>query len=220
MGSFEVPEVADLDGLSARDLGRTLAELEGVRRRVDALIAETVGVAERTVAYAEDGHASITGWVRATCNTSKAETASMVQCARLLHAIPEARTAAHDGLLGTSQVRLLARLHSNPRCADQLPGSAELLVGHACSLSYDDFAVVIERWQTLADENGAHGAHERAHSRRDATVSIVDQRVFVDAHGGVVAGTEINEIFERFCDAVARPRPEIRSTPPTWSPQC
>ena len=39
-----------------------------IRRQVEAMKAETVGVAERTAAYAEDGHASISGWVKATCN--------------------------------------------------------------------------------------------------------------------------------------------------------
>jgi Domain of unknown function (DUF222) len=188
MGSIEVPEVADLEGLEPGELGRVLVELDGVRRRVESLIAEVVGVADRSVAYAVDGHASVSGWVKATCNTSKAETKAMVQCARLLHNIPEARAAGHAGELGVAQMRLLARVFANPRCAAQLPESAELLVGHAESLWFDEFAVVIERWQALADADGAHGAHERAHSGRDAHVSVVDAHVYLDGHGGVVAG--------------------------------
>jgi hypothetical protein len=92
-------------------------------------------------------------------------------------------------------------LHANPRCAEQLPGSAGLLVGHAAGLSYNDFAVVVERWQALADADGAHSAHQRAHSGRDAHVGIVGDRVYLDARGGVVAGTVITEIFDKFCDA-------------------
>ena len=199
MSSIEVPGVADLEGLGPRELARVLVELDGVRRRVDAVIAEAIGVAERTVAYAEDGHASVSGWARATCNWSKADATAMVQCSRLLHAIPEIRFAAHAGTLGVSQARLLARVHANPRCGEQLPDSAELLVGHAQALSFDDFAVVVERWQALADADGAHGAHERAHSGRDAHVSVVDERVYLDARGGAVAGTAIEEIFNRFC---------------------
>jgi Domain of unknown function (DUF222) len=204
MSSLELPEAADLEGLEPRELARTLAELDVVRRRVEALIAEAVGVADRNAAYAEDGHVSVTGWVRATCNTSKAETKSMVQGARLLHAVPEARAAAHAGLMGVAQMRLLARVHGNPRCAAQLPESAALLVGHAEALWFDEFQIVLDRWQTLADADGAHDAHERAHNDRDAHVSIVDRRVFVDARGGVVAGSAIKEIFDRFCDAEFR----------------
>ncbi len=204
MRSIDVPEVADLEGLGPRDLARTLAELDRVRRRVDALIAEAVSVAERSVAYAEDGHASVSGWVKATCNLSSADIKGVVQCGRLLHAVPEVRRVAHAGQLGVSQIRLLARLHSNPRCAEQLPGSAELLVGHAQALSFDEFAVVVRRWEALADADGAHAAHERAHSGRDAHVSIVEERVYFDAHGGVVAGSMIEEIFTRFCDVEFR----------------
>jgi Domain of unknown function (DUF222) len=201
MCSIDLPELADLDGLGPRELASFLAEADSARRRLDAVIAEMVGVADRTVAYAEDGHASVSGWAKATCNWSTGETKSMVQTARLLHAIPEARSAAHAGSIGVSQVRLLAKVFANPRCAEQLPGSAELLVGHAQSLWFDEFAVVVRRWEALADADGAHDAHERAHTQRDAHLSIVDERVYLDARGGVPAGAVIEEIFERFCQA-------------------
>ncbi len=61
MCSIDVSEVADLQDLGPRELAAALVGLDRVRRRVEALIAEAVGVAERTVAYAEDGHASVTG---------------------------------------------------------------------------------------------------------------------------------------------------------------
>jgi PAS domain-containing protein len=201
MCSIDVPELADLDGLGPRQLAALLAAADGARRRIDAIIAEMVGVAERSVAYAEDGHASVSGWAKATCNWSSAETKTMVQTARLLHAVPEARRAAHDGLLGVAQAQLLAKVFANPRCADQLPASAELLVGHAHSLWFDEFAVVVRRWEALADADGAHQAHERAHCRRDAHVSIVGERVYLEGRGGVPAGVVIEEVFERFCRA-------------------
>ncbi len=77
---MEVPDVGDLEGLGPRELERALHELDLARRQIEALIAETVGVAERTVAYAEDGHASVSGWLRATCNWSSGETKAFTQC--------------------------------------------------------------------------------------------------------------------------------------------
>jgi hypothetical protein len=201
MCSIDVPELADLDGLGPRELASVLAETDGARRRIEAIIAEMVGVAERSGAYAEDGHASVSGWAKATCNWSSGETKTMVQTARLLHAIPEVRSAAHAGVLGLAQSHMFAKVFANPRCAEQLPASAELLVGHAQSLWFDEFAVVVRRWEALADADGAHGAHERAHNQRDAHVSIVDERVYLDARGGIPAGVVIEEIFERFCRA-------------------
>jgi Domain of unknown function (DUF222) len=201
MCSIDLPELADLEGLAPRELASALAEFDRARRQLDALIAEAVGIADRTVAYAEDGHASISGWAKATCNWSSSETKTIVRTARLLHAIPEASAAAHAGSLGVAQTRLLAKVFANPRCAAQFPDSAEMLVGHGCSLWFDEFAVVVKRWEALADADGAHGAHERAHNSRDAHVNIVGERVYLDAQGGVPAGVVIEEIFERFCQA-------------------
>jgi hypothetical protein len=131
MWSVDLPELVELDGLGADKLERMLVELDVTRRRVEAMIAEIVGVAERTVAYAVDGHASVSGWVKATCNYSAGDTKAVVQTGRLLHAIAEARDAAHAGLVGGSQVRLLARVFANPRSADLFPDSARLLVDAA-----------------------------------------------------------------------------------------
>jgi hypothetical protein len=186
--------------LAGRDLERTLIELDSVRRQVEAMIAETIGAAERTVAYADDGHASVSGWARATCNYSKGEATGLVQTARLLHEIPQARAAAHAGSVGVPQLRLLARVFANPRSAEHFPDSAELLVGHAGSLWYDEFSIVLRRWEALADADGAHDAHERAHLGRDARVGVIGEHGYLEGRCGVIAGAEMEEIFARFCD--------------------
>ena len=110
MSSIDLPELAEFEGLDPRQLATVLAELDHGRRRLEALIAGTVSIAERTAAYGEDGHASVSGWVKATCNWSSGETRTMVQTARLLHAIPEARVAAHGGVLGLAQSHVLAKV--------------------------------------------------------------------------------------------------------------
>jgi Domain of unknown function (DUF222) len=200
MRSFHVPELEDLEGSGTRDLERMLVDVDSVVRRAEAIRAEIVGAAERTVAYVDDGHASVSGWVKAACNYSSSETRAVVQTARLLHEIPAARTAAHAGSVGVPQLRLMAKVFANPRSAEQFPASAELLVGHAAGLWFEEFSVVLHRWEALADADGAHDAHERAQSGRDAHVSVIGERVYLDACGGVIAGAQIEEIFARFCD--------------------
>ena len=54
-----------------------------------------------------------------------------------------------------------------------------MLVGHGEGLWFDEFQIVVQRWQTLADADGAHGDHERAHSGRDAHVSIERVRLVI-----------------------------------------
>jgi hypothetical protein len=68
-------------------------------------------------------------------------------------------------------------------------------------LWFNEFAVVVQRWEALADADGAHACHERAHNGRDARLSIVGQQVYLDAHGGLVAGAAMSEVFAQFCDA-------------------
>lgn len=118
-----------------------------------------------------------------------------------MHEIGEARVAAHTGAVGVGQLRLLARVFANPRCGQQLPASAGLLLEHAVTLRYNEFSIVARRWESLADADGAHNAHERAHAGRDAHVSVVGERVYVDACGGVAAGATLEEVFAHFCDA-------------------
>ena len=118
----------------------------------------------------------------------------MVQCSRLMASSPEVRGAAHAGVLGVAQTRLLAKVFANPRCATQFAASAALLVDHGSSLWFDEFEVVVRRWEALADADGAHRAHERAHAGRDAHVSVVDEHVYLDARGGIAAGSVIEEI--------------------------
>ncbi len=155
MRSCQLPDVEDLDGLESPELERLYRQVDLVCRQAEAARAEIAGAVERSAAYAEDGHASIAGWLRATANHSNSEARTITQEARLLHQIPEARVAAHAGSVGVAQLRLLAKVHANPRSAEQFPDSAALLVDHASRLWFSEFEVVIRRWEALADADGA-----------------------------------------------------------------
>jgi hypothetical protein len=105
------------------------------------------------------------------------------------------------GRIGIAQVRELARLAANPRTADQLPDSEDILLEAAQSLEFRDFRVVTGRWEQLADADGAHTEHERAHDDRNARCDF-DGAVFrFETAHGVVQGTSMRQVFEAFCDA-------------------
>jgi hypothetical protein len=201
MRSIEVPEVADLEGLGADKLELLLVECDTARRRVEAMLAEIVGVAERTVAYVDDGHASVSGWAKAACNWSAGETKTIVQTGRLFHTVPEARTAAHAGSLGVAQSRLLARLLANPRCADQLPDSGDLLVGHAQSPCGSTSS---RSWSAVGKHSLTPTAPTTLMTAPTRVVTLMStssaNASYLDGHGGVAAGAAIEEIFARFCD--------------------
>ncbi|MCE9621992.1 MAG: hypothetical protein K8R99_06585, partial [Actinomycetia bacterium] len=72
-------------------------------------------------------------------------------------------------------------------------------MSQATVLDYDDYITLLAQWEALADTEGAHGDHERAHRDRNAHLSIVGERCYLDANGAAVDGAQLIEIFEQFC---------------------
>lgn len=73
------------------------------------------------------------------------------------------RARLRAGEIGVDQVRDLAAAHANPRTREHMHASEELLLGHACSLPFDDFAIVLRRWLSLADPDGSARDRDRVH---------------------------------------------------------
>jgi hypothetical protein len=76
----------------------------------------------------------------------------------------------------------------------------ELLVEHAQHLSFDEFSLVMRRWEMLADADGSFRDHEAADRDRTASIVVGDAAVDVRARGGSAQGITIMEIFQRFVD--------------------
>ncbi len=132
---------------------------------------------------------------------SPAEALARVRTARLLRDISAVRDQFESGELGFAQVHELARAYANPRAAAQLPEFADILLGHATSLPFEDFRTVVGHWEALADADGAHRAHEVSHRNRRAAIHSDDHRTWIDASGGNVDGAAMREIFDRYLDA-------------------
>jgi len=197
--SSQVPSVAEISGMSATDLEVLARGLEGERRRVEAALATLVHRVDMAGAFTGDGHRSVKAWGRATCNWSGGEASRFVKTGRMLACFESAATAAASGGLGVAQMHALGQLVGNPRVAEHLDASEELLVSQASVLDFDDYVTLLAHWEALADADGAHHDHERAHRDRSAHASIVGERFYLAANGGSAAGVELIEVFEQFC---------------------
>ncbi len=197
--SSQVPTVAEIAGMSPADLEVLARGLDGDRRRVEAALATLVHRVDMAGAFTGDGHRSVKAWGRATCNWSGGEAARFVKTGRMLARFDSAATAASNGELGVAQMHALGQLVGNPRVAEHLDASETLLVAQASVLDYDDYVTLLAHWEALADADGAHDDHERAHRDRSAHLSIVGERFYLDANGGAAAGVELMEVFEQFC---------------------
>ncbi len=197
--SSQVPTAAEIAGMLPADLAAVARTLDGERRRVEAALATLVHRVEAAGAYGSDGHRSVKAWGRATCNWSGGEATRFVKTGRMLARFETAATAAANGVMGVAQMHALGQLVANPRVAEHLPASEELLVSQASVLDYDDYVTLLAHWEALADAEGAHDDHERAYRDRRAHISIVGERVYLDAVGGAAVGVELKEVFEQFC---------------------
>lgn len=181
-------------------LAQLFAQLDGERRRLEAQLATVVNEVDRRALYAVDGHATVKGWCRAQRRWSTSEALSSVRVGRLLHASSAVAIAAAAGKLGVAQLQALARGFANPRCGAQLLDVVELLVEHAQHLSFDEFSLVMRRWEMLADADGTFRDHEAADRDRTASIVVGDVAVDIRARGGSAQGVSIMEIFQRFVD--------------------
>ena len=197
--SSQVPSVAEIPAMLPADLEALARRLDGERRRVEAALATLVHRVGEAGAYANDGHRSAKAWGRAACNWSGGEAARFQKAGRMLARFESAATAASAGEIGVAQLHALAAVVANPRVVEHLEASEELLVSQASVLDYDDYVTMLAHWEALADENGAHDDHERAHRDRNAHMSMVGERFYLDANGGAASGVELMEIFEQFC---------------------
>lgn len=191
-------EWADFDG---RGLDAKVAELDVAARRIEAAIVGATEHADRTGHYADDGHRSVASWLMATTNCTRGEATARARTAKLARQLARVAEEFMAGRVGVAQVRELARLAANPRSADQLPDSEDILLDAAQTLEFRDFRVVTARWEQLADADGAAASHERAHDERNARCDF-DGAVFrFETAHGVIQGTSIRNVFDAFCQA-------------------
>ncbi len=98
-------------------------------------------------------------------------------------------------------MRVLAAVVANPRLKGVLGVGEGHLVSRAGDCDFDEFVQKVAEWVALADEDGAHDGHERADRDRKAHASIVGDRFYLDAAGGVVQGKMLKEVLEAFAQA-------------------
>ncbi|MBI4883639.1 MAG: DUF222 domain-containing protein [Actinobacteria bacterium] len=196
--SSQVPTTAEIADMTPTELESVARRLDGERRRAEAALAMLVQRVDTANAFTSDGHRSVKAWGRATCNWSGGEAARFLKTGRMLARFESAATAASAGKFGVAQMHALGQLVGNQRVSEQLDASEELLVSQASLLDYDDYITLLAHWEALADADGAHSDHERAHRERRAHLSIVGERVYLDAAGGAAAGVGLQEVFEQF----------------------
>lgn len=151
--------------LSFVDAELRFRELEVERRRVEAEQAVLLGLFENRQRFRADGHASVFGVLRSSVHWSDAECRARTKLARLIAAHPEVGEALHDGRISVANAEAIARLFANPRVGDRFQSVLGNLLREAEVREYDDFRLLPERWELIADRE-ARRERTDAHQRR------------------------------------------------------
>jgi hypothetical protein len=207
-----IEQVADeLVDATEAELDARIRRLEVERRRIDAELAVTVAAAERRKVYLTDGHRTMKGYLRATCNWSNADVAVQRRLANATDHVPGLAEALHTGRIGIAQAAAIARVHRNPRVRERLVEFAPTLLDLAERCCFDDFHLALQRFEMLADVDGAHRDRDEQNDNRNVHVTTVGGALHLDANGGdPVVNEELEAIFRRYCkhefllDAAAR----------------
>jgi hypothetical protein len=194
--------VEALSELPDAALDDRIREITLERRALDTELAAAIKLAENRQIGAVDGHRTINSYLRATLNCSSSDAARLRSQAAAVDEIDGLGQAWLTGRIGTSQVTRLAVVNNNRRVRDQLGEFAPILLEHAEQLPYSDFSQCVERFVTLADQDGTHDARDHAIEHRDAHIDTVAGSVDITAHGGdALTTSELIAIHQRFIEA-------------------
>ena len=203
----QVPEgfadvVAGLAELGDDELAGRYREVELAQRRLAAEQAAITHEVETRGLYRADGHRSVLGWLRAQGNYSGGHLTQIRRLARLFASEPQIGEDLTAGQIGADHAAELARAFANPRCGHLLSSSLDILLEHAQRLKFDDFRRCVQRWEILADRDGAHRDHRDAVESRRAAIVAGPHGVDVAASGGtVLQAAQMAAILEAFADA-------------------
>src|SRR3954447_9712079 len=200
-GEGRLPSEDEIASLVGSEHDVLLLELERVGRMVEAAKLGVIDHAEQRARFLADGHRSTAAWTRAITNCSPAESRRKARAAHALRDLSGLRDALRAGDVRVDQVNEIARLHGNPRCGGQVADSEATLLQAARQLEYADLCVVSQRWLTLADPDGAHRDHAAADAGRDFRIGEHGVGFTIEAQCGVLQGTAIREMWQRFVDA-------------------
>jgi hypothetical protein len=188
-------------GLSGRELGDRLVEIERVRRALEAATVAVLDETDGSGSSRDDGHLTLGSWARATVHWSYGESVTRLRELDLVRLCPQVADRLAAGTIGIAHTGELARARANPRAGDRIDDAIDELLGWADQLGVDPFRKVVRRWEQLADVEGAHRDREAAHEGRRVSLTRLDDTFHVSAQFGVIQGTAIATILDTFCEA-------------------
>jgi hypothetical protein len=202
---IEIPtpeEIAELrNSLDSRALDEAVVAVEMARRVVEARAIDLVRRADVTGSHFLDGHRTITPWVESVAGVSTATARHRTRCAHLTEKGLHSWVAAiADGTIGVEQAIALGRVAANPRVRDHLADAEEMLLAFARTMPFAAFTAALDRWVSLADEDGTLRDHDHQHRNRWLTTTVIGNRFILRGETSTAQGTVIEQLLAQFVE--------------------
>lgn len=176
-------------GWDARTLGERLAEIERVRRRLEAATLVVLDEAERSGGFRDDAHVTVGGYARATVNWSLRDTTERVRAVQLKRLCPTVATEIAEGTVGVPRCSSWTGPERTRGSGDQIAAGIDELLGFAKELGFDGLRTVVRRWEQLTESMVPIAATRLGTRGRRASLSGFDDSLHLTAQFGVVQGT-------------------------------
>ncbi|MEQ8717017.1 MAG: DUF222 domain-containing protein [Acidimicrobiales bacterium] len=178
----------------------SIATVERLRRRVDALAVEVTARVDRDRLFRLDGQATATTMIAHRARVSVGEARARRRTARMTRDLPDVAAGFRTGEIGSCHARRLGVAHANRRVRDQMGHCEDVFVAAAKDMtSFEDFDAFISQWVRLVDEDGTCDTNEVNHERRNVTL-VRNQDGSWHLEGGFAAlqGAAVDEVLENF----------------------
>jgi hypothetical protein len=200
--AFDALDAADLGTLADDVVGQFVRAAESVRSRSEAFAADLAAETERRGHDRENGFFTNRSYLKHHGLLSGAEALTRTRVTRLFELLPRWARAAHRGDVGVDQVRVTARVASNPRIHEALVEHERALLFDAEALPYDEYAERLQNFERLADPDGTGERNRHQHESRDVTMRrLPDGSWRLRGRFASEQGAEIDTVLAHFIDA-------------------
>lgn len=189
-----------LDTMDGAAVVQSIATVEALRRRVDALAIEVTSRVDHDGLFRLDGQATATSLIAHRAKVSVSEARARRRAARMTRDLCDVAAGFRAGEIGSCHARRLGAAHANRRVTAEMSRCEDVFVAAAKEMdSFEDFDAFMSQWVRLVDEDGTCDTNELNHERRNVTL-VHNQDGSWHMKGGFAAlqGATVDETFESF----------------------
>lgn len=187
--------------LTDAELHDELSAIELESRELAVRKAAVTAVIDQRGSYRADGHRSVRGYLRATCDTSGATITRELKLSELVSTYPNIGELLAAGYFSVDHALEIARIHTNPRIRDLLGPLVGVLTSSAEAMSFREFRLQVDQLITLVDQDGAFADLADAIDGRDARVVEVGGTADIAASGGdPITTAQLVAVFDAFVE--------------------